>query len=70
MLCDVERKMSICGLTLGFITAVVSCVNPNSTTSLNRVPDAPMSDKQLCKQKKENETKVHTKKTKPRLFSK
>ena len=47
MLCCVERKMSIWGLILGFMTVEVNCVKPKSTTSLNRVATAPRSDKQL-----------------------
>lgn len=46
-LCEVERKTSICGLTRGLMREEVSCVNPNSTTSLNRAAAAPMSDRQL-----------------------
>ena len=47
MLCDVDKKISICGLILGFITVVVNWVNPKSTTSLNLVATAPRSDKHV-----------------------
>ena len=50
--------MSICGFILGFITAVVSCVKPNSTTSLNLVAAAPMSIKQLWKDYKYNNNEM------------
>ena len=47
MLCDVDKKISICGLILGFMTVVVNCVKPKSTTSLNLVATVPRSDKHV-----------------------
>ena len=47
MLCDVDKKISICGLILGLITVIVNWVNPKSTTSLNLVATVPKSDKHV-----------------------